>query len=1019
MANDNETLTFRIRAIAENMGAFKNAAKATDDVNNAMARSAKLADALTGANKKLTAARDKEQDAIGKVRVAEQKLAQVRESSDSKLRDVAAAEERVANARRAASQASNEAQKTDAAAARELQSAEQKLATLRQQANAKTSQLVASEERLATARRNSARASADADKIENDFKKLAERTLENNSQSSGTTSGKRWSLGFLNFFKGGEASNNFEKSGTLVGRTFGSGFGSGLESVLHTDAGPAVLAGLLAVVAVVSPAIGAVLAGGIVAAFGGGLAALGFIFAAKADAVKSKWQTTMAQVGADIALISKPFESVLIHIADVFQHTVDNFNPVLRSAFAGMAGPLSKFADDVGHALGRLVPAVRPIQNAFDKMLQSLGPGLDSAIHDIADGLIELSDSVSANPTGLGDFIAGIGHLTKELLEITTILNNADGAFRRLSGGTSLVTVVMDGLIGVVDIITTPLIILAKYISFVSDGINALTHNTSASGKSMSEAANSTVQLLQNLKKTGDAAHGAVPPLKDAHDVAVANATAAAAAAKKYEDWIAQLFALQNLAISVTRAEIGFKDAIATATAGIKDNGKTLSQNTDAGRKNYKNLLDAADAANTQTEAMIRNKSSLVDVAATSAKSREAFIKLAMQMGANRKTAEQLASQMIAIPNVSRRAVLTAQKQDLDSKLAQAKRQLADPNLTKVRRAQIEANIAKLQQALKKAQAQIDGLHGKTVPITYTVDGVNFTLNTKTPSSAGRATGGKIRGPGTGTSDTAGVYALSNQEYVVKAASASHYGDQAMDSVNRGTATIIPGMAKGGKVDSTVNIHGYNVFKNVAQLRKVLGTQFSPMVDAPGGGAGVQRWRAVALAALAAAHEPASWIGSLLSRMQRESGGNPRAINLWDSNAKRGTPSIGLMQTIGPTFAAYAGAYRGRGIYDPFANIYAAIRYTVARYGSGPAGWNRPGGYKNGGWLMPGQLAYNETRRPEAVFNHGQLSSMTGGKVTLEFKSDGSPYMEFLMREFRKYVRVNGGDVQKVLGANG
>ena len=36
--------------------------------------------------------------------------------------------------------------------------------------------------------------------------------------------------------------------------------------------------------------------------------------------------------------------------------------------------------------------------------------------------------------------------------------------------------------------------------------------------------------------------------------------------------------------------------------------------------------------------------------------------------------------------------------------------------------------------------------------------------------------------------------------------------------------------------------------------------------------------------------------------IQHESGGNPNAINNWDSNAAAGMPSKGLMQTIDPTF---------------------------------------------------------------------------------------------------------------------
>jgi Transglycosylase SLT domain/D-alanyl-D-alanine carboxypeptidase len=120
--------------------------------------------------------------------------------------------------------------------------------------------------------------------------------------------------------------------------------------------------------------------------------------------------------------------------------------------------------------------------------------------------------------------------------------------------------------------------------------------------------------------------------------------------------------------------------------------------------------------------------------------------------------------------------------------------------------------------------------------------------------------------------------------------------------------------------------------------------------DSGGGtGAGVERWRSVALEALRMAGQPASFVGDLLRQMQHESGGNPRAINNWDSNARKGTPSMGLMQTILSTFNAHAGHLVGRGVYDPLANVYAAIRYTLSRYGDLGA-WRRRGfkGYANG-----------------------------------------------------------------------
>ncbi|MEV6840110.1 transglycosylase SLT domain-containing protein, partial [Streptomyces sp. NPDC051133] len=66
----------------------------------------------------------------------------------------------------------------------------------------------------------------------------------------------------------------------------------------------------------------------------------------------------------------------------------------------------------------------------------------------------------------------------------------------------------------------------------------------------------------------------------------------------------------------------------------------------------------------------------------------------------------------------------------------------------------------------------------------------------------------------------------------------------------------------------------------------------------------------------------------------RESSGNPKAINLWDSNAKAGTPSKGLLQVIQPTFDTYHVPGTSTDIYDPVANITAACNYAYHRYGS-------------------------------------------------------------------------------------
>ncbi|OXR41181.1 hypothetical protein B7C42_06777 [Nocardia cerradoensis] len=100
-------------------------------------------------------------------------------------------------------------------------------------------------------------------------------------------------------------------------------------------------------------------------------------------------------------------------------------------------------------------------------------------------------------------------------------------------------------------------------------------------------------------------------------------------------------------------------------------------------------------------------------------------------------------------------------------------------------------------------------------------------------------------------------------------------------------------------------------------------------------GGTVGQWIEQALGVLAAAGVDTSRIDpqAIAIIIQYESGGNPSATNNWDSNAASGTPSIGLMQTISPTFNSYA-LPGHRNIYNPVDNIVAGVRYAISRYGS-------------------------------------------------------------------------------------
>ena len=145
--------------------------------------------------------------------------------------------------------------------------------------------------------------------------------------------------------------------------------------------------------------------------------------------------------------------------------------------------------------------------------------------------------------------------------------------------------------------------------------------------------------------------------------------------------------------------------------------------------------------------------------------------------------------------------------------------------------------------------------------------------------------------------------------------------------------------------------HAYNGIGDwiKKELKKIEDSMANP------GGSGVQRWKPYVIQALKANGFDASdyQVAAWMRVIQRESNGNPKAINLWDSNAKAGIPSMGLVQTIGPTFNAYK--FPGHNdVYNGYDDLLAGIHYMKAIYGSGSSAFARvsgPEGYANGGLI--------------------------------------------------------------------
>lgn len=99
----------------------------------------------------------------------------------------------------------------------------------------------------------------------------------------------------------------------------------------------------------------------------------------------------------------------------------------------------------------------------------------------------------------------------------------------------------------------------------------------------------------------------------------------------------------------------------------------------------------------------------------------------------------------------------------------------------------------------------------------------------------------------------------------------------------------------------------------------------------------VERWANLVSLVMAEHGVPQRHLPGVLAQIQQESSGRPEAVNRWDSNARRGTPSKGLLQVIAPTYRHFAkDGYRHKRYQTvPYTNIYASLNYVKKTYGMG------------------------------------------------------------------------------------
>jgi hypothetical protein len=306
------------------------------------------------------------------------------------------------------------------------------------------------------------------------------------------------------------------------------------------------------------------------------------------------------------------------------------------------------------------------------------------------------------------------------------------------------------------------LIELGKQAGVVLEGQDLLDF---AMGKIPASMAGATQAVETYTSKTGEA-----KPVTEAMSKALAEVGLSAAGAIVDIDKFGQsLFNAGLLSLSASGASIAYQDAIDKVTESVKKNGTTLDINTEAGRANQSSFnslasaaIASAEATATETLATQGSKAAQDQLQASLSQSYTDLIKAAGQFGITGDAADTMARKALGIPkNVN-----------------------------------IDAWIADhASTTLDGIKGKADKLNGTVIDIyAYTHDitlkktiedpgGMGSGVGGRENGSlrGGMATGGRVYGPGTTTSDSIPVM-LSKDEYVLKASAAKAIG---YDNLNR------------------------------------------------------------------------------------------------------------------------------------------------------------------------------------------------------------------------------------------
>jgi hypothetical protein len=374
-----------------------------------------------------------------------------------------------------------------------------------------------------------------------------------------------------------------------------------------------VLAALAGAGAAAAPMLSSLIAGAVTTGVAGAGIAAGIKIAVRDPAVQASGKSLGEQFGRDLGHAASSFTPEVLKSIDIISRKLSEIRPQLRTIFDVSSSRVVPLTYSVTEAVDRLIPSLERANARAEPLVDTLNEHIPKAAEAAGFALERFSDDTQ---------------------------NSADALDTLFTAGEAMIggsATIIGALNKIGPAVSGPLYALGALSEDAGDKMEGAASKSNILGSSINRFSDSIPQVAEDFRTFTE----------------------------RINDWT-------NANLGAENANLRLQAAIDAATAAGKKNNDGIDANTEKGRANRELLIQLADAANANAQAIYEQTGSTEKANAATAAARKQFVLAAIAMGVGATEAERLAGMLFAIPSPNPKITLNTKQAKAEAQVIQS-----------------------------------------------------------------------------------------------------------------------------------------------------------------------------------------------------------------------------------------------------------------------------------------------------------------------------------------------------------